>query len=92
MTAPSGLAECRGATSPLMTLLSAANFVRPGAYSGGWEAAVSRQPLRPAALALPGRAPRAMDLLIGVTGDATPARALLHPGVWADLVKSGRSV
>ena len=58
----------------------------------GVEAVVSRQPLRPAALALLGRAPRAMDLLIGVTGDATPARALLHPGVWADLVKSGRSV
>ena len=58
----------------------------------GVEAVVSRHPLRPAALALLGRVPRAMDLLIGVTGDTTAARALLRPGLWADLVKPGRSI
>jgi len=42
--------------------------------------------------ALLGRAPRTMDLLIGIIGDTTPARALLRPGVWADLVTSRDSV
>ena len=92
LTAPSELAECRGTTSPRMTSLSAGSFARPGAYNVGVEAVVSRHPLRPAALALLGRVPRAMDLLIGVTGDTTPARALLRPGLWADLVKPGRSI
>lgn len=53
----------------------------------GVEAVVSSAPLRPAALALLGRASRAMDTVIGVTGDMTPARALFHPGVWADLLR-----
>ena len=45
----------------------------------GVEAVVSSGLLRPAALALLGRARGLMDTLIGVTGDMVPARALLRP-------------
>ena len=50
------------------------------------EAVLASAPLRPAALALLGRATSAMDIVIGVTGDLTPPRALLRPSVWAELL------
>ncbi|MSR36567.1 MAG: NAD(P)/FAD-dependent oxidoreductase [Gemmatimonadetes bacterium] len=55
----------------------------------GVEAVLSSEPLRSAALALLGRARRAMDTVIGVTGDMTSARALLRPSLWSDLWKAG---
>jgi flavin-dependent dehydrogenase len=57
----------------------------------GVEAVISRGPLRRGAIALLGRWPRPMDTLIAVTGDLEPPRALLRPGVWADLLSSRRA-
>ena len=54
------------------------------------EAVVASGRLRPAALALLGRAPWAMGTLIGVTGDMTPVGALLRSGLWADIFRSQR--
>jgi flavin-dependent dehydrogenase len=48
----------------------------------GVEAVVSSASLRPAALAVLGRARGAMDTVIGVTGDMIPARDLLRPSLW----------
>ena len=53
----------------------------------GVEAVVSSRPFRPAVLALLGRSAGAMDTIIGITGDMTPARALLGAGFWADLIR-----
>jgi menaquinone-9 beta-reductase len=52
------------------------------------EAVVSSTTLGPAAVGLLGRAPRAMDTLIGVTGDMTAARALLRIPLWTDLLRT----
>lgn len=49
----------------------------------GVEAVLSSARLRPAAVALLGRAGPAMDELVGVTGDALPAGRLLRPSLWS---------
>lgn len=49
----------------------------------GVEAVISSALLRPAAVALLGRAGPAMDALIGVTGDMMPAGRLLRPSLWS---------
>jgi flavin-dependent dehydrogenase len=52
----------------------------------GVEAVVSSRSLRPAAFAVLGRARRAMDALIGVTGDMSPPRSLLAPWRWGPTI------
>jgi flavin-dependent dehydrogenase len=48
----------------------------------GVEAVVSSASLLPVALTVLGRARGTMDMVIGVTGDMSPARALLRPSTW----------
>ena len=53
----------------------------------GVEAVLASRSLRAAALAVLGRRPHATDTIIGVTGDMTPARALLGLRFWTQLMQ-----
>ena len=57
----------------------------------GVEAVISRGPLRRAAITLLGRRPRSMDVLIAVTGDLEPPRALLRPELWTGPLTARRA-
>jgi 2-polyprenyl-6-methoxyphenol hydroxylase-like FAD-dependent oxidoreductase len=50
------------------------------------EAVVSRRATREQAIGRLGAAPRSMDTLVRVTGDARPAASLLHPRIWSQFV------
>ena len=58
----------------------------------GVEVVLASRSLRGAALAVLGRSPRATDMIIGVTGDMTPARALLGRRFWTEIVQPGERV
>lgn len=51
------------------------------------EAVVSRRRLRNLAVSRLAGAPRSLSALIRVTGDAAPARSLLRPGSWLELLR-----